>query len=155
VKQGSLLERKQSDANDLAGFTLIEVLVVMVVLGLLAAIVVFEIGGVAEASRVSACRSDSRTVTLAVQAAKTENPSTYPSATYTWEVDLLPGSLLTDAPFLRQWPSTDAGYQISVAGAGQPATSDNTAPKNGDVLVQVGTTTFDFTTDPSNACSAV
>ena len=50
-----------------AGFTLIELLIVIVVLGILAAVVVFSIGGVPASASVAACQADGSTIATALQ----------------------------------------------------------------------------------------
>lgn len=50
------------------GFTLIEVLVVISILGILAGIVVFAVGGIDDRGQVSACKTEKKTVQTAVQA---------------------------------------------------------------------------------------
>jgi general secretion pathway protein G len=63
------------------GFTLVELLVVIVILGVLAAVVVFAVGGITNTSKQSACKIEVRTVNAALQAyyANT-SPSAYPVA---------------------------------------------------------------------------
>ena len=50
------------------GFTLIELLVVIVILGILAAVVVFAVGGIGDKGQESACRIDERTLRTAEEA---------------------------------------------------------------------------------------
>jgi general secretion pathway protein G len=149
--------RRSAGEVDESGFTLIELLIVIVVLGILAAIVVFALGGVTNQSVISACNSDGRTVDIAVQAAIAENPTTYPAATATWKTDLLSSSALTGGPFLQSWPQTNNGYSLSVSGSGAAAdTGDSTTPANGDVIITVtsNSKTYDYTANPSTACAA-
>jgi prepilin-type N-terminal cleavage/methylation domain-containing protein len=61
------------------GFTLVELLVVIVILGVLAAVVVFAVGGITNSSKSSACKIEVRTVNTAVQAFFAQN-SRYPTA---------------------------------------------------------------------------
>ena len=50
------------------GFTLVELLVVIVILGVLAAVVVFAVGGITNTSKQNACKIEVRTVNSALQA---------------------------------------------------------------------------------------
>jgi general secretion pathway protein G len=50
------------------GFTLIELLVVIVIIGILAAIVVFAVGGITDKGQDSACTSDRRAIQTAEEA---------------------------------------------------------------------------------------
>ena len=61
------------------GFTLIELLVVIVILGILAAVVVFAVGGINDKGEKSACKIDTRTIRTAEEAffAKQASPGHY------------------------------------------------------------------------------
>jgi prepilin-type N-terminal cleavage/methylation domain-containing protein len=83
------------------GFTLVELLIVIVILGILAAIVVFAVGGITDKGKASACKSDVKTIETAEEAYFAKN------GTYTD----MPG--LVTAKLLRQVPST-TNYTISV-----------------------------------------
>ncbi len=56
-----------------AGFTLVELLVVIVILGVLAGIVVFAVGGITNNSTKSACKSDVATAQTAEDAYYAQN----------------------------------------------------------------------------------
>lgn len=60
-----------------SGFTLIELMIVIVILGVLAGIVIFAVGGITDNGNVAACKSDVKTVDVAVEAYKAKNGS-YP-----------------------------------------------------------------------------
>ena len=60
------LQAKKAAQENSGGFTLIELLIVIVVLGILAAVVVFSLGGVTGSSVVSACQADGATVETAM-----------------------------------------------------------------------------------------
>jgi general secretion pathway protein G len=50
------------------GFTLIELLIVIVILGILAAVVVFAVGGITDRGQESACDADFKTLEVAYEA---------------------------------------------------------------------------------------
>ena len=50
------------------GFTLIELLIVIVILGILAAVVVFAVGGITDRGEESSCEADLATLEVAVEA---------------------------------------------------------------------------------------
>jgi general secretion pathway protein G len=61
------------------GFTLIELMIVIVILGILATIVVFAVGGISDRGTESACEANVKTVEVAVEAYYAKrNPGAYP-----------------------------------------------------------------------------
>ena len=80
------------------GFTLVELLIVITVLGVLAAIVVFAIGGLTAKSAVAACNADATTVDTAVQAYEAQTGGTPP----------VTPQILTSAtnPYLQSFPTS-------------------------------------------------
>ena len=76
------------------GFTLIELLIVIVILGILAAVVVFAVGGITDSGQTSSCKAELKTVETAIEAYRAQN-NTYATSL---------GSL-TGGEFLRSTPS--------------------------------------------------
>ncbi|MAT04650.1 MAG: prepilin-type cleavage/methylation domain-containing protein [Acidimicrobiaceae bacterium] len=78
------------------GFTLIELLIVIVILGILAAVVVFAVGGITDQGQESSCDAEKKTVEVALEAYRAQTGD-YPATM----ADLT----AEDAEFLRDDPS--------------------------------------------------
>src|SRR6266513_1722535 len=90
------IERARSEK----GFTLIELLIVIVILGVLAGIVVFAVGGITNKGNASACKSDVKNVTVAVEAwyANQTGAASYPATQVAAIAAVVPG-------YLHSWPT--------------------------------------------------
>ena len=56
------------------GFTLVELLVVISILGILAAVVVFAVSGINDRGQSSACKEDARSLRTAIEVYRAQNP---------------------------------------------------------------------------------
>ena len=134
-KHRELQARRAAEGFD--GFTLIELLIVIVVLGILAAVVIFALGGVTGQSKSAACNSDAKSVETAVEAYHAYPSNTNNAWPSTWG-DLTNPTHFTASAFLRQKPGTGNGYTIALG-------------TNGAVTVKVGTVTKNY--DSTNLCN--
>jgi general secretion pathway protein G len=98
--------------ND-SGFTLTELLIVIVILGVLAGIVVFAVGGITDRGEMSACKAATKTAEVAVETYRANNSGH------------VPGSLdvLVTAGYLKEVP-TGTKYTISYDQKGPDNTID-------------------------------
>jgi general secretion pathway protein G len=99
------IRARKGDQNVLQrGFTLVELLIVIVILGILAGIVVFAVGNLGSSAKANACATEKSTISTALEAYKAQNGS-YPATM---------SLLTTGANALLK--STPADYQIDGAG---------------------------------------
>ncbi len=106
-----IIERKATQEGE-EGFTLIELLIVIVVLGILAAVVVFALGGITGKSAVAACQADGNTISTAMAAFSAQNPST----TVTQPDLIAPSSSGFGGPYIQSWPSNVPHYVYAIIG---------------------------------------
>jgi len=102
------------------GFTLIELLIVIVILGILAAIVVFAVGGISDRGVSAACKTDYKSIEVAAEAYRAKE------GTYAGTINLL----VPD--YIREEPSS-AEYDLVYASSGGTFTITVFSPSGSDL----------------------
>jgi prepilin-type N-terminal cleavage/methylation domain-containing protein len=109
-----VLRRIRAVRHSDSGFTLTELLITIIILGVLAAIVVFAVGAFTNDGKQAACQADKRTVQVASDAYRAKNNAYAPSM-----------AALQTANYLKSVPGTSGGYQIDYnAGTGAVTAAD-------------------------------
>lgn len=98
------------------GFTLVELLIVIVILGILAAVVVFSVGGITDKGKKSACEASRTSILTAAESAFAQTGS-YPAT----------AAALQTAGFLNAGGATISGAAVS-GGSGANAWTLTYAP---------------------------
>jgi hypothetical protein len=113
------IKSKRADKHNDKGFALVERHIVIVGLGTLAAVVVFALGAIMGQSAQAACATDGATVSTAIAAFETQNPTTTPTN------DLIDSaSTVTGGPYTQSWPSNLPHYAFQIDAAGTLQYSD-------------------------------
>ena len=102
-------------------------------LGILAAVVIFALGGVTGQSAQSACNADAKSVEVAAEAYHTQVGSWAVTNTQLTKSVTISGTVY--GPWLRTFPSNGTHYTIALSGAQ-------------DGIVTVNGTSYDSTTNP-------
>lgn len=109
--------QRRHEHGEINGFTMIELLVVIVVLGILAAVVIYAVSGVTGRSATASCQADGATVSSAIQAFVTQNPSVTPTVS-----GLLNGTAADgNTAYIQSWPSNDPHYEFALTSDGKLA----------------------------------
>ena len=134
--------RRSGERADGAGFTLLEVLVVIVVLGILAAVVVLNIGTVKGSAINLACETDLQTINQA--------NTTYQvtAGSYATSKDQLLGS------YLQSWPK-NANYSVVLGTSGSAPQYSVVDPTGATVGQWIPGSTASATATAAHACNGL
>jgi prepilin-type N-terminal cleavage/methylation domain-containing protein len=154
--------KRRRDAGEIDGFTLIELLIVIVVLGILAAVVIFALGGITGKSAAASCQADGATVSTALAAFNAQNPTVlanvpgtgtagtfYPTNPYASETAAQMEAILSGTsyggPYIQSWPNNLPHYAYTlvwtdIALANGPLSATNYSVWSATLEVSTGNT---------------
>jgi type II secretory pathway pseudopilin PulG len=97
--------------------SLIELVIVIVVLGILAAVVIFALGGITSKSAVAACQADGATVSTAISSFNAEKPGLLASSANAASDEALLLNTVSSSyggPYISSWPSNASHYAYAL-----------------------------------------
>ena len=103
------------------GFTLVELLIVIVILGILATVTVFAVRGITDQGQTSACKTDKVTLQTAVEAFIAQNGSAGIGVLAVTEPNLVPGFLVAESTSYNVGASPTFAVTAAVPPSGAPA----------------------------------
>jgi general secretion pathway protein G len=107
MKGKQMLTKFRARAAEESGFTLVELLIVIAILGVLAGVVVFSVAGITDNGQTSACKTEASTVRAAEEAFYAKSTAT--PTVYTDGAGLVTAKLLNAAPTLVTAAFTGSG----------------------------------------------
>jgi general secretion pathway protein G len=109
------------------GFTLVELLIVIVILGILATVTVFAVRGITDQGQTSACKADQKTLETAVEAFIAQNGQLGTGALAVTEANLVPKFLVSQSANYNVGDAA-SGFAITKAPDGTPTGFVNKCP---------------------------
>jgi general secretion pathway protein G len=109
-----VLQRLRDARRKEEGFTLVELLIVIVILGVLAGIVVFAVNGITDRGVTAACKADINSVQVAAEAYYAKN------GVYAQNIDVTAGETSLVPNFLHAAPNSTKYYITYTVAAGPP-----------------------------------
>ena len=103
--------------NQDKGFTLVELLIVIVILGILATVTVFAVSGITDRGQQNACAVEKRALETATEAYFVENSQTFPTTLAQLET----GGFIKDPVRAGVWSNPDASGNITAVSGGDCA----------------------------------
>jgi prepilin-type N-terminal cleavage/methylation domain-containing protein len=126
-----MFHRRDSDNPIERGFTLVELLIVIVILGILAGIVVFAVGNMTSNAKTTGCNAEKTTIQDALESYKAQ-AGVYPTAAAAGggshaAMDLLTGNAATTPPFGTLLKTVPVLYTIDDSGNLSPTAAGTAA----------------------------
>ena len=115
---------------------MIEILIVIVVLGILAAVVIFALGGISGKTAVAACEADGATVSTAMADFTAQNNGITVSETRLTSVTTTGAG--AGSAYIQSWPNNAPHYIFSITAAGVLQVNIGTGA-GGNASASVGT----------------